>query len=120
VAWGFKWESKLDFYYHLQSKGILKPDDVAPNVEPFHFYLDAFRELSSCRPGGFGISPIPFTAIVEYAKLYDVGEFHEFLDIIRSMDSELIRLESKSNKAPNTTGKKEDGRKTSPGNKGSH
>ena len=61
---------------------------------PFEFYLDAFRELSTCRPSGFGLSPIPFTAIVEYAKIYNIQEFNEFLDYIRLMDSELLRLES--------------------------
>lgn len=67
-----------------------------PNVEPFSFYIEAFQELSSCRPGGFGISPIPFVAIIEYAKLYDIrGEdFEDFLYFIRKMDSELLRLES--------------------------
>ena len=74
----------------------MKPEDVEPNVGPFAFYLDAFRELSSCRSGGFGLSPIPFTAIVEYARIYEVEDFHEFLDIVREMDAELLRLESQS------------------------
>ena len=77
---------------------MLKPEDVAPNVEPFRFYLDAFRELSTCRPSGFGVDPIPFTSIVEYVKIYEVEDFHEFLDIIRDMDSELMRLEATKQK----------------------
>lgn len=82
---------------------MLRPDDIAPNIEPFRFYLDAFRELSSCRAGGFGVTPIPFLAIVEYAKIYEVEDFHEFLDIIRLMDSELIRLESQKQKTNGNT-----------------
>jgi hypothetical protein len=89
---------------------MIRPEDVAPNVEPFRFYVDAFSELSTCRPSGFGISPIPFTAIVEYAKIYDVDDFHEFLDVIREMDSELIRLETKKQKANDS--------KTNTGNQG--
>jgi hypothetical protein len=89
----------MDFYHHLQSKGMIsKPEDIAPNVEPFVFYIEAFHELSSCRPSGWGISPIPFTSIVEYAKIYEVGDFNEFLDIMRIMDAELIRLENDKQK----------------------
>lgn len=36
---------------------------------------------------------IPFTAIVEYAKVYEVDYFDEFLSTIRSMDNEILRLE---------------------------
>lgn len=90
----------------------MPPEDLEPKVEPFSFYLEAYRELSTCRPSGFGISAIPFVAVVEYAKLYEiVGEdFEDFLYIIRSMDSEQIRLEQKKQK-PNVSD-------TSKGNKG--
>lgn len=76
------------------SKGKILPDDIAPNVEPFGFYIDAFRELSSCRNQGFGIGPIPFTAIVDYSKIYNVEEFDDFLYFIRLMDSKIIELET--------------------------
>lgn len=95
----------MDFYYNLQSKGLLQSKDIAPNVEPFGFYVEAFNELSSCRPSGFGVGPIPFTAIVEYAKIYDVGDFHEFLDIIRTMDAKFMEIESKKSKSNVNTNK---------------
>lgn len=38
------------------------------------------------------MGPIPFTAIVEYYKIYPMGEFEEFHFIIRSMDDTLMRL----------------------------
>lgn len=94
---------------------MLKPEDIAPDVQGFDFYLDAFRELSTCRAGGFGVTPIPFMAIVEYAKIYgiDEDEFQEFLDIIRRMDSEFIKLENESSKKKTnnggTTGKRNKG-----------
>lgn len=86
---------------------MLKPEDKKPHVEPFHFYVEAFNELSTCRSNGFGISAIPFVAVVEYAKLYGItGEdFSDLLYIIRTMDAELIRLESTKQKAP-TNGNK--------------
>ena len=75
---------------------------------PFGLYIDAFNELSSCRPSGFGLSAIPFVAILEYAKLYEItGEdFDEFLYIIRTMDSELIRLETTKQKQNGPKGNK--------------
>ena len=74
--------------------------------------MEAFYELSTCRPGqGMGLSAIPFLAISEYAKLYGLQneEFEEFLYLIRRMDSELIRLESKKQS-------EENGRRTKKGN----
>lgn len=69
-----------------------------PSVEGFEFYLDAFSDLSTCRPGGMDLLPIPFTAIVEYSRLYDVGEFEEFRAIIQMMDNQVLRLHQESNK----------------------
>lgn len=45
--------------------------------------------------------PIPFTAVVEYSRIYDVGDFYDFLFFIRQMDEELLKLidqESKKKK----------------------
>lgn len=39
------------------------------------------------------IGPIPFTAIVEYFKLFGVGDFEEFLYFIRVMDNTFLNLE---------------------------
>lgn len=87
---------------------MLRPEDVAPNVDPFALYLTAFRELSTCRPSGFGASAIPFMAIVEYAKVYGIAEedFEEFLYVIRRMDDAYLEAESQkqgSKSGPTTT-----------------
>jgi hypothetical protein len=52
---------------------------------------------------GMSVGPIPFTAIVEYAKLYEVAEdeFDEFIYIIRAMDSEYLKQEKKASKGSN-------------------
>lgn len=49
------------------------------------------------------ISPIPFSAIVEYSKIYGLvdEEFEDFIYIIREMDAELIEL----NKAKKSNGR---------------
>lgn len=63
-------------------------------VGPFVFYIEAFKELCSCRTSAMSLGPIPFTAIVEYSKLYDVGDFEEFHYFIRVMDNTILKLES--------------------------
>lgn len=72
---------------------MVKPEDTEPDIGPFHYYVDAFRELSSCRNSSMSIGPIPFTAIVEYFKLFGVGDFEEFLYFIRVMDNTFLNLE---------------------------
>jgi hypothetical protein len=61
-------------------------------------YLDAFSELSSCRQSAMSLGPIPFTAIVEYSRLFDVGDFEDFHYVIRLMDNKLLSLEAEKSK----------------------
>lgn len=85
-------------YFDLLSRGFLKPEDEEPNIEGFEFYIDAFRELSTSRPVGMEISAIPFTAISEYFKIYELQDFDEFLYIIRLMDRTFLDLNEEVNK----------------------
>lgn len=84
--------------------------DPAPNVDHFQFYIEAFYELSSCRQIGMSFGPIPFTAIAEYAKMYEVSDFDEFLYIIRLLDNKYLEKEyatrDKGSKAPNKTSRR--------------
>ena len=41
-----------------------------------------------------GIGPIPFTAIAEYARIYEVEDFDEFLYIMRVMDNQFIKSQN--------------------------
>ena len=53
------------------------------------FAYQAFWELTTCRPVGFGVGAIPWSAIREYALAYGVDEeedFSEFTLLIRAMD----------------------------------
>lgn len=78
--------------------GKLKPEDEEPNTHGIEFYIAAFRELGTCRDTST-TSPIPFTSILEYWKVYKSGDFDEFLYFIRLMDDKLIKLESNKPKS---------------------
>lgn len=79
--------------------GIVKAEDEPQDLLGLDTYLDAFRELGTCRSNSMGLGPIPFTAIVEYSRLYDVGDFEEFNYIIRRMDNALLDSDSKKQAA---------------------
>ena len=65
----------------------------------FRYYIDAFHELSSCRSIGMALGPIPFTAIAEYSKLFDIEDFEEFHYLMRVMDNKFLEMESKKQKS---------------------
>ena len=100
-----KWEKALSsgFYYKLLEQEKVRPDDIEPNILPFQFYIDAYHELSTCRySGGMGLTPIPFTSIVEYCTIYRVDDFDEFLYIIRLVDRLVLNKdEAKSGSSKN-------------------
>lgn len=68
------------------------------------FYLDAFHDLSTCRPGGMDLLPIPFTEIVKYSTLYDVGDFDCFKRVIMRMDNALMKLHQEEQKKKEKNG----------------
>ena len=90
--------SSLSLYSERLSKGHIKDGDKEPELGPFHFYVDAFRELNTCR-GGMGNSPIPFTAIADYVKIYKLEDFDELLYYIRAMDNKLMELDNAKGKS---------------------
>lgn len=82
--------------------------DIEPNVSGLRYYLEAFYELSSCRAFGMTLGPIPFTAILEYSKIFNEEDFEEFLYLMRVMDREYMKLSSEDskNKSKQKTGAK--------------
>jgi len=74
------------------ARGFIKPEDQEPSIEGFEFYIDAYQELSTCRPAGMDLQPIPFTAIVDYSRIYNVGDFEEFNYIMRELDNTFLTL----------------------------
>ena len=77
---------------------------MMPDMTGMDFYISAFIELGTCRQTAFGVGPIPFTAIVEYSKLYEVEDINEFIYVIRRMDKKYMEL-NKEKGASNATGK---------------
>jgi len=74
----------------------LRPEDLEPTINGFEFYLDAFRELHTSRPVGMDLQAIPFTAIAEYFRIYELQDFDDFAGIIRMMDNKFIELNDAS------------------------
>lgn len=104
MQWSFKWRKELRSgqYYDLEKRGFIKPEESEPWVDGFYFYLDAFRELATSRPVGLEISAIPFTAIAEYFRIYeleDIEDFEEFAYVIRLLDNKFIELNEATNKS---------------------
>jgi hypothetical protein len=71
------------------------PDDwVDPPVLPLHlvWVRDAYYKLSTCRQSGFGITPVPWTAIVSYAQYMELDEYDTdwFVDTIESLDEQVM------------------------------
>lgn len=118
-------------YYDLLRRGFIKEEDTEPESAGFEFYFDAFDELSTARQVGMGLGPIPFTAIAEYFRMYEISAFESFDDfsfVIRRMDKVFLELNSADPKKPSggTSGKSDndknppdrDGHKRSAGPKG--
>lgn len=51
---------------------------------------DAFRDLGTCRPVGFGLAPIPWTAIHDYAVANGVRDEDRFVRLVRALDGHLL------------------------------
>lgn len=60
---------------------------------------------------GFGIGPIPFTAIAEYFRIYELSNFDEFVYLIRRMDSVFLELRAEEETSKNSGGPKKNGSK---------
>jgi len=91
-----KWEGKLDFYSQLLLSGSINAKDVEPEIGPFSYYIECFSEINSCR-STVALAPLPFTAIVEYAKVYSIEDVDEFLCYIRILDTLYLEHEGKKN-----------------------
>ena len=78
----------------LRSRRALpKKIENAPSLMMgLELYWDAFLDLSTCRPTGMGMGPIPWSAIRDYAVTFDFDEDqHEDLyHFIRVMDNAFI------------------------------
>ena len=107
MSWSQKWGKSITsgFYDSLLARNLIREEDLEPNISVFEFYIDAFYELSTCR-NGEGLVPIPFTAIVEYARIYEIEDIEDFQYLIRRMDNCFINNERAKSKHKEKEGKK--------------
>jgi len=71
------------------------PKAIAEATQLFmglELYWDAFQELNTCRGAGMGLSPIPWTAMMDYARAYEFDEdqIDDLVFFVREMDSAFI------------------------------
>lgn len=61
------------------------------------FLYAAYCELSTCRPAGFGATPIPWTAVIRYADEADMAgqDRSDFLYFMRAMDRSFMEYSEK-------------------------
>lgn len=75
---------------------LLAEKDKEPELSGLQWYAEVFKELDSCR-STVSLSPIPFTAIAEFARIYSVEDFDDFLYIVRQMDDAYLDFQGKKN-----------------------
>lgn len=63
-----------------------------PKLYGLEFYLWCFIELGTTRKNG---GPISFFSIHKFAKIYEIQDFEEFLDLIRLMDDTFLKAKEK-------------------------
>lgn len=81
-----------------EAKGRALPDwvtDVPGETDTDDFYLRSFWNLSTCRQVGFGIGPIPWNFIHDYARIkkLDLEASDLFIESILAMDRVYIEWE---------------------------
>jgi hypothetical protein len=69
-------------------------------LEECRFVYAAFHELVNDRQVGFGLGPIPWSAIDAYARRYglnDIDEFERFVALVRSAEQAHAQHQRKPN-----------------------
>lgn len=87
----------------LEQHGIELPQDLAQPPElsaGLEWYLEAWQELSHDRQIGFGLGPIPGSAIRAFAEYHrlDDTERDDLMHLIRRLDQ--VFLEHSAEQAP--------------------
>tara|TARA_Y100001973_G_scaffold106361_1_gene183788 strand:- start:7 stop:276 length:270 start_codon:yes stop_codon:yes gene_type:complete len=75
------------------------PDRIlnAPQLlQCLEFFFDSFWVLSTCRPIGMGVGPIPVTAIMEYGRFHNCNDelMQDLIEYVMMLDQIYIKHES--------------------------
>ena len=107
-------ELEADLIRQATAQGHPIPERIAnkPQLDMgLQLYYSAFFDLTTCRPSGMGICPIPWTAIREYALTFEFDSEQEeaLYCYIRAMDSVFMKYhddkaENKPNPGPKSRG----------------
>jgi hypothetical protein len=78
------------------------PESIAnaPELElGLELFFSAFWDLTTCRPSGWSVQPIPWSAIIEWGQMHelDYEEMDDLLFYVREMDSEFIDYVAEQN-----------------------
>jgi hypothetical protein len=96
---------------NLKRKGRKQAEVVEKNKplsSRLAFYLDAWFDLDTERSVSFGVGPIPWHAIINYASTYRLAEWHRDLFVyhIKGMDTayrKMLADKAEEDKNKNTT-----------------
>jgi hypothetical protein len=78
----------------------------APRLQiGLELYYEAFWELGSCRAFGMSLGPIPWTAIQDYARAFDLDEKQreDLVYYVRVMDLEYLKFHAPKKPAKTAT-----------------
>lgn len=100
MQWGGATAERLGKAF--EDRGLDLPEHLArPDVlDGYEEFLAAFWHLNSDRQIGFGVGPIPFSAIHRYADraLIETEEFWLLHDLVRAMDGVFLEHHAKKAK----------------------
>lgn len=85
----------VEQYNDLEKRGILKKEHKRPIIDPYIFYWESYLELCTCVNSN-GV--IPFTAIAEFAKIFEIEDFETFNYLIRRLEAPFLTKKKKNGK----------------------
>lgn len=107
MRWELDYEEKGFVIEASRERGLPTPEwaDNEPKIfDGDEFYLGAFNDLSTCRPVGLSLGPIPWRDIIDYARYHGLDRLMTdfFLRVMRGMDT--VYLKWQRGKKPKDNG----------------
>lgn len=69
--------------------------------------LSAWRDLSTCRPIGMAVGPVPFTALLEWARFHSLDREATRIvwSVVRRIDADRAEAEASKDRLRSSAGK---------------